>query len=601
MLSTIRSRILLASLAIVSIALAINTALNYRVASDFNQDAINENLASILAGHEVGIDEWVRSKTRMIVSLEDVALTDTPVPALRQVMTAGGFGNVFIGYADKAFRLADATRVPTGFDPTIRPWYRMAAQAGHPIVTPPYVNAGTGKLVVAFAVPILRAGELKGVVAGDVEMDAVIKNVTSIHPTPSSFGMLIDRSGLIIACTDHKLTLKPISTFIPSLGIEKLAASASDHHTMPIEAEVQGRVKLFRAQAVPGTDWFVVVALDKEEATAGMHSLLMASFIAFAIIAAVAAVVIRAVTGVAFRRLSAVRDAMESIGSGAGDLTQRLPEDGTDEVVHIAQSFNAFVSKLNDVMRKIRDASESVRHAAIEIASGNHDLSRRTESAAASLQQTAASMEEITATVTQASDAARQANETSVTAADAASRGGAVIAQVVSTMRDIEDASGKMSEIIGVIDGIAFQTNILALNAAVEAARAGEGGRGFAVVAGEVRTLAQRSAQAAKEIKALIDASVASVSDGATLVRQAGQTIDELLGRVSSVRTIMGEIRHAADEQTRGIQEVNRAVSHLDETVQQNAALVEESAAAASALENQAADLAGAVRQFRID
>lgn len=601
MLSSIRARILVASLAIVSIALALNTALDYKIASDFNREAIRANLDAILAGHEGGIEDWVRTRTHMIASLEDPALSDEPGPALRQVAAAGGFTNVFVGYPNKTARFANASRVPADFDPTTRPWYREAVQAGHPVVTFPYINAGTGKLVVAFAVPIVRAGDLKAVIAGDVEMDTVVANVASIRPTPSSFGMLVDRGGNIVAYGDRKLMLRPLSELVPTLTARSLAASAPSEHAEPFQARVEGRLKLFGVRAVPGTDWFALVALDQSEATAGMHSLLVGSLVAFAVLVATAAAVISAVTHVAFRRLSAVRDAMESIGSGAGDLTQRLPDQGVDEVAQIARSFNAFVGRLNEVMQRVRDTSESVRHSAAEIASGNHDLSQRTESAAASLQQTAASMEQITATVTQSADAARQANGTSSTAMDAASRGGAIIAEVVSTMLEIEDASGKMSEIITVIDGIAFQTNILALNAAVEAARAGEGGRGFAVVAGEVRSLAQRSAQAAKEIKTLIDSNVARVSSGADLVREAGNTMDEIVGCVSNVTTIVGEIANAADEQSRGIVEVNRAVTHLDEMVQQNATLVEESAAAASALQRQAGDLADTVGQFRIE
>jgi len=467
------------------------------------------------------------------------------------------------------------------------------------VVTPPYVDVGTGKLVVAFAAPVVRDGVVKGVVSGDVTMDSVIANVTAIHPTPASFGMLIDASGHIVAHPDAKLTLKPVSDLAPALTGDKLAALFSAEH--PVEVDVSGSTKLLRAEAIPGTDWYAVVALDKSEATAGMRSLLTASVIALIVIAAIAAAIVAAVTAVSFQRLSKVRDAMDAIGSGEGDLTQRLPAVGNDEVAQIARSFNTFIDKLSHVMRQIRDASESVRVAANEIAAGNVDLSGRTESAAASLQQTAASMEEITSTVTQSASAAKQADDRAVSASQVASRGGVVISEVITTMSEIEHASVKISDIIGVIDGIAFQTNILALNAAVEAARAGEQGRGFAVVAGEVRSLAQRSAQAAKEIKALIESTVASVTSGSGQVRQAGATMTEIVSNVANVTTIISEITQAANEQTRGIQEVNRAVSQLDEMVQQNAALVEESTAAAAALQSQAVSLASAVTQFKLD
>jgi methyl-accepting chemotaxis protein len=326
----------------------------------------------------------------------------------------------------------------------------------------------------------------------------------------------------------------------------------------------------------------------------------MASVLALVIIACVAAAVVGAVATLSFRRLSAVRDAMHAIGTGDGDLTQRLPADGSDEVAQIARAFNTFADKLCTTMRQIRDASESVRAASDEIAAGNVDLSRRTESAAASLQQTAASMEEITATVSQSASSAKHANESVGSASRVAANGGIVISEVITTMGQIEHASVKVSDIIGVIEGIAFQTNILALNAAVEAARAGDQGRGFAVVAGEVRGLAQRSAQAAKEIKALIESTVGSVTSGSDQVRRAGDTMNEIVSNVSKVTSIISEITHAAAEQTRGIQEVNKAVSQLDEMVQQNAALVEQSTAAAAALQTQAGSLAGAVGQFRL-
>ncbi len=598
MFTTLRARIMALCVAIVVAALAINTALNQFVASRHNEDAIDSSLAAVQSGHTSAIAEWVASHSQMIDSLQDAVLQPEPDAALKQIADAGGFTNVYVGYADKTAKFSKPEGIPPGYDPTGRPWYKQAAAAGKPVVTPPYVDAGTGKLVVAFAVPVIRDGGVKAVVSGDVAMDTVVANVKAIHPTPASFGMLVARSGEIVAHTDDKLTLKPVTDLVPALTADKLGTLAGAK--TPLQVDIGGSAKLLGARAIPGTDWLVIVALDQAEATAGMRSALVASVIALVLIAGVAAIVVWVVATLSLRGLGTVRDAMDAIGSGGGDLTQRLPAHGNDEVAQIARAFNTFADKLCTTMRQIRDASESVRAASDEIAAGNIDLSRRTESAAASLEQTAASMEEITATVSQSASSAQHANQSVSTASRVAADGGMVIGEVIATMGQIETASVKVSDIIGVIEGIAFQTNILALNAAVEAARAGDQGRGFAVVAGEVRALAQRSAQAAREIKTLIESTVGSVTSGSGQVRRAGETMDEIVSNVSKVTGIINKITHASMEQTRGIQEVNKAVSQLDEMVQQNAALVEQSTAAAAALQTQAGSLAVAVGQFRL-
>ena len=285
---------------------------------------------------------------------------------------------------------------------------------------------------------------------------------------------------------------------------------------------------------------------------------------------------------------------------GEGDLSQNLPQDGQDEIGQLMHALSKMQASLAGVVQQVRQGSERVSTASAEIAQGNQDLSNRTESQASALEQTAASMEELSSTVKQNADNARQANQLAVNASQVAEQGGAVVAEVVDTMRGINEASRKISDIIQVIDGIAFQTNILALNAAVEAARAGEQGRGFAVVASEVRSLAGRSAEAAKEIKALISASVERVESGSALVDKAGVTMHEVVTSIKRVTDIMGEISAASTEQSLGVGQVGEAVIQMDQVTQQNAALVEEMAAAASSLKAQAQELVHTVAVFKL-
>ncbi|MCU6433977.1 methyl-accepting chemotaxis protein [Undibacterium sp. Jales W-56] len=599
MFSSLRVRLTAICVAIVVFSMLALSIANFIGTRSHTLESLNIQMFQLSQSHAAGIAEWVRAKKAVVSSIGQAVSVAEPIPALKAAEQAGAFDLAYIGFADKhAVFSQERTRKPD-YDPTARPWYIKASEAGAPVVTAPYIGASNGKLLVTFAEPVGPKGNVSAVIAADILLDTVVNSVIAIKPTPSSFSFLVDGSGKIIAHPDQKLTLKPIAETDASLSAQKLVEIERSKQSSAVK--LNGRDNSLYVTRIEGTDWMLAIVLDSAESTKNLSTMLTTSVITAILAIVVAAAISTVLVAKALQRLSTVRDAMEDIASGEGDLTRRLDNNGEDELAHIASAFNRFVDKIATVLIEIRTSSESVKVSAQEIASGNLDLSSRTEGQASSLEETAASMEELTSTVTQNAENAGQANQLALTASNYAAKGGNVVDQVVDTMESINASSKKIVDIIGVIDGIAFQTNILALNAAVEAARAGEQGRGFAVVASEVRNLAQRAASAAKEIKALIVDSVAQVESGSKLVAQAGGTMDEIVTSVKRVTDIMSEIMLATKEQSSGIGQVNQAIGQMDQVTQQNAALVEEAAAAAQSLQEQASHLAQTVSAFKLD
>ena len=600
MFSSLRAKLLIATLAAITLALVVNGIASYITVKHHNTEQVSRNLNAVANGNTQAIDEWFNARYSMLASMEDAVESDAPLSALRQLEDAGNFISAYMAVPETSDAVfSDGWEPPSDYDPRQRPWYQDAVDAEDTIITAPYVDAQSGGLIVTFARPYYQNGELAAVVGADISIEDVIDIVASIAPTPSSFGFLTTGDGTLVAHPNAELTLEPSSALSEQLdaGYIKQIAGSDEPHALTLE----GRETLLQGSAVGGnSDWHLMVAMDEREATAGLRGIASTSLITLLIVAGITAVVLSLLLKWLLRRLLSARDAMNDIASGEGDLTQRLPEEGNDEITQIAAAFNRFVATMDTVLQDVRTSSEAVHNAATEIATGGQDLSRRTENTASSLQQTSASMEEITSTVEHTSSSAQEANQLAKAASDVAGRGGEVVSQVTSTMDDIAESSGKIGEIVTLMDSIAFQTNLLALNASVEAARAGEQGRGFAVVASEVRNLASRSADAAKEIKALIEASSTQVKEGSVLVESAGKTMGEVVASVRRVTDIMDEISAASQEQSSGIEQVNQAVSQMDEVTQQNAALVQEASSAASSLEEQAAKLESVVSAFRL-
>ncbi|PQO98718.1 methyl-accepting chemotaxis protein [Massilia phosphatilytica] len=484
-----------------------------------------------------------------------------------------------------------------GDAPGVNDWYYTPRTSGKRMITEPAAYTVDGKQVqlTSLVSPIVVDGQFKGVVSADFVLTKLGEMLAGLKTVEGGRLALVSNGGTYASHPDPARNGKQADD-LPAAALAAVRAGRT------FQYDDGAIVHLVQPLHFAGGQppWAVRMSFPKSVTTAPARELMMYTIIVSALCAAAAAFTMLYVLRRQTRPLRELAAAMTQLAGGNADLTRRLAVKGNDELATIGNGFNAFITKIEQVLVRVQACAASVASASTEISQGNADLSARTEQQAGAVEQTAASMEELAGTVRQNSANAAQARELAAGASDVARRGGEVVAEVVETMAAINAASDKVANIIGVIDGIAFQTNILALNAAVEAARAGEQGRGFAVVASEVRSLAQRSASAAGEIKALIGESVARVDRGSALVGKAGATMDDLVASVRAVAAIIGDIAAASAEQSTGIGEVTQAVGQMDGMTQQNAALVEEAAAAAESLRQQAAVLVSLVSEFRI-
>lgn len=423
---------------------------------------------------------------------------------------------------------------------------------------------------------------------GSKESGEILKQVEKLLTSEKETQLL----GEISRSRDYYLAQRTAITKAKEANNVEAAARILEEKFVPAAAQYQEQLRALLAMQRKQID-SNAVAIEQASVTSVRLQLAFTVFLTLLVV----------LCGMALKRsmvgpLSLAIDVARRVAKG--DLNTDIQVTSRDEAGQMLEALREMSTSLRGLVTEVMQGASTIASASDQIAQGNQELSSRTEQQASSLEETASSMEELTSTVRQNAENARQANQLAVSASDIAARGGALVHQVVDTMSSIDASSKKIVDIISVIDGIAFQTNILALNAAVEAARAGEQGRGFAVVAAEVRNLAQRSAAAAKEIKALIDDSVGNVEKGSALVGQAGTTMEGIVGSIRRVTDIMGEITAATQEQTIGIDQINQAIGQMDQATQQNASLVEEAAAASEALQRQAGDLADAVRVFNV-
>ncbi|WNL42505.1 methyl-accepting chemotaxis protein [Halomonas sp. PAMB 3264] len=599
MLTSLRMRILLVTLTIITLALLINAAVSYVTLKTHGDRQISEQLTATSSDNASVIEEWVSARIAMMEAARSQVVAPDPTTSLIQLADSGGFLSAYMGLPDGGLISSDGWIPGDDFDARQRGWYQSAVAQDTTIVSLPYQDSNSGQLVVAFATPVKQNGRLFGVIGGDVPIDQLVSRVNAIQPTPSSFAFLSSAGETLIAHPDQALALAPLERVSPALT-PALIGRLSETQNRWEGVEVQGDTKRIVVTPIAGTDWELGVALDEHEATAGLRATLHSALLTLLIVLGVTALLVGLWLKRTLAGLERARDALNDIASGEGDLTRRLTVAGKDEVAQISDAFNRFVDKMEHVLIDVRASSDAVHHAANEIASGGQDLSRRTDNTAASLQQTSASIEEITSTVQHTASSAQEASQLSRNASEVAGHGGEVMGSVVTTMEEITQASEKIGEIVNLMNSISFQTNLLALNASVEAARAGEHGRGFAVVAEEVRNLARRSSDAANDIQTLIEDSQGKVNSGTSLVQSAGHTMAEIVSHITRVTDVLEEIEAATSEQSEGIKQVNVAVADLDRMTQENAALVEESTTAAEQLKEQSGQLATVIGSFKV-
>ncbi|MCU5772909.1 methyl-accepting chemotaxis protein [Erwiniaceae bacterium BAC15a-03b] len=487
-----------------------------------------------------------------------------------------------------------------------QPWYKdgLAAPKGQCAWAKAYQDAASPQPRTNCAMAIYRDGTAWGVATIDVTLGFFNHLAKQMGEAIEGRVLIVEADGKVVgdaALADGSAKLQSLKDLsLPMAApLQELLAKANGEPTQVEYSSDDGDHTLL-VQPIAGSPWYLASDVPSSLLVQQTNSMLTRLGLVQIPLAVILLLVLLGFIRTMMKRLGGLNDNILALSTGGADLTQRLPQSSSPEFNAVAQSFNNFIEYLQGLMRQVGDSALAITAASREIASGNADLSSRTEEQASSIVETAASMEQLTGTVRQNADNATHANQLAGDASQVAARGTEVVRQVVSTMGAINSSSRKVVDIISVIDSIAFQTNILALNAAVEAARAGEQGRGFAVVASEVRNLAQRSANSAREIKKLIEESVANIDTGSQLVEQAGSTMDELMQGVSSVTTLMSEIMSASREQSMGIDQVNIAINQLDSTTQQNAALVEQVSSAAQAMEEQSVQLELVVNSFRL-
>ena len=594
---SLQKKLTLFVIALILAMAALLSAVSYLQLRGQLLDSIRSESQAAAEGNTHFIEEWVVSKRSVINSLVPVTLTPEAIPYFKRAVEAGNFDLTYAGYADKHISFSSPQNMPPGYDPTVRPWYRQAADSGAAILTPPYLDAASGKLVVSFCTPVKQGGTVDAVVGGDISIDRLVKDVLAIKLNGNGYAMLVSKDGKIIAHPDTKLTLKGLGDLSADLAthVQQLG-SVSDGL---VSAKVGAKDSLVFWHPVAGSDWSLVLVMERAAVLAPLNSLLLKVLGLVAVFGVGVSLLAVVMLKRMLRGLGLIRSAMQEIASGEGDLTRRIPVQSDDEVGQTAEAFNRFLGGLQGTIKNVTQASLSVASGATELSASAEEMSATTQEIAKSGELLHAATETVAAAITEFMASVEQVagnvktsvehTEQTVEATEAGSQGTRDTAEGMGRIRDV---STKISTAVMVIQEIAQQTNLLSLNAAIEAAKAGEQGKGFSVVAEEVRKLAERSNQAAVEIERLIRDSLVAVEGGVTSVQNISTLMERIQAAIKRVSSLINEIGVATREQSSTASEIAKRMEESAREIGQNAVATQELSATVHEISHTASDLA---------
>ncbi|HEY9101722.1 methyl-accepting chemotaxis protein [Chitinimonas sp.] len=623
-MTSLRTRLILFVAAVVAISATLLAGISYLRMSGEIQTGIRQEIAATSLGYGQVVSDWVSSKQQIVASVVPAISQADIKPPMQQAAKAGDFALFFTGFADKRMVYSTDKTPPEGYDPTARPWYKLAVEQGKPVVTAPYIAASSKKLVVTFAAPKGGSGSVEAVVGADINLETVVNNVLGIKLRGDGYAFLIGKDGKLIAYPKPDTALKPVKEVIPGFDSIEAYTAADQLNTV----EIDGAAKLVALRPIANTDWYLGVVIDKGQAMAPLRNLLWALTGALVLLVAVALGFAWVGIGHLLAGLGRIERAMATIATGEGDLTLRLPVHSRDEVGRIAQAFNQFIDKLREMFITVRDQSAELTGGIAHLTDTTGHISRDSNVQSEELSATAATIEQITVSIAHIADNVSDTHKL-VEVVDSGSGDSAQAVrqvaeeigriadefqQLAGVMNSLGNRSDQISSIVGVIKEIADQTNLLALNAAIEAARAGEQGRGFAVVADEVRKLAERTGQATVEIGNMITSVRDDTRDALGRMEGAIKAVDlgvnraaDATGRIEAIRSSTGEmvakmddIVAATAEQRVATTAMAQSAERVNAMAQQTDSSIQDSSRTLQALSSLAHNLSALVGRFRL-